>query len=63
MNETERLQTIRTIAKKTGVSEYILRKYIRDGKIPVIMCGNRAKLSISMLMDALKLTSTAIADK
>lgn len=54
MNETERLYRIREIAKKTGLSEYFLRKSIRDGTIPVIMCGNRAKLSITMLMDALK---------
>jgi len=54
MNETERLYRVREIAKKTGLSEYFLRKHIRDGTIPVIMCGNRAKLSITMLMDAIK---------
>jgi len=63
MNETERLHTIREIAKKTGISEYSLRKFIQNGTIPVLMCGNRAKLSISMVMDALKLTYTANADK
>ena len=39
--------------KKTGFSEYFIRKRIRDGTIPVVMCGNRAKMSISMLMNAL----------
>lgn len=63
MNETERLHTIREIAKKTGMSEYSLRKFIQNGTIPVIMCGNRAKLSISMMMDALNLKSTANVGK
>lgn len=57
MSETERLYRIRELPKLTGVSEYTIRKGIRDGIIPVIMCGNRAKLSISMLMDALKAES------
>lgn len=57
MNETERLYRVREIAKKTGLSEYFIRKQIKDGTIPVIWCGNRAKLSITMLMEALKAKS------
>ncbi len=54
MNETERLYRVREIAKKTGLSEYFIRKSIKDGTVPVIWCGNRAKLSVQMLMDAIK---------
>jgi len=54
MPEDEMFLTIRGIAKKTRLSECFLRKAIKDGKIPVVWCGNRAKLSITMLMDALK---------
>ena len=61
MNEKERLHTIRQVARMTGISEYYLRKNIRDGNIKVIMCGNRAKLSVSMLMGQLGITSTADA--
>jgi len=63
MNEKEKLHTIRQVAKMTGISEYFLRKNIRDGNIKVIMCGNRAKLSISMLMGQLGITSTADAEQ
>lgn len=54
MNENERMYRVRELAKITNLSEYFIRKCIRDGTVPVIMCGNRAKLSVSMLMDALK---------
>ena len=57
MSEAEKTYTIREIARQTRLSEYFLRKSIKDGTIPVIMCGNRAKLTISMLMDALKAQS------
>lgn len=54
MSEMDVLYRVRQITKKTGLSEYFIRKGIRDGTIPVIKCGNRAKLSIAMLMDAIK---------
>ena len=57
MQENGRFLTIRETARLTGVSEYFLRKNIKEGIIPVIMCGNRAKLTVSMLMEALKAQS------
>ena len=54
MKEAEKTYTIREIARETRLSEYFLRRKIKDGTIPVIMCGNRAKLTISMLMDAIE---------
>lgn len=57
MSEIPKFLTIRGIARETKISEYYLRKCIKDGTIPVIWCGNRAKLSIEMLMDALKAQS------
>lgn len=62
MNDMVKMHTIRQVAKMTGLSEYFLRKSIRDGIIPVIQCGNRAKLSVSMTMDALGIKTTANAD-
>ncbi len=58
MPENTRFLTIRETARQTGLSEYFLRKSIKNGTIPVVMCGNRCKLNISMLMDALKAQTT-----
>jgi len=53
MNESTRYLTIRETARETGLSQYFLRKAVKENTLPYIMCGNRVKFNITMLMDAL----------
>lgn len=57
MNEETRIpkmMTIREVAKTGLLKEYTLRSLVKQGKIPHIMCGNRAMINYDRLVDMLK---------
>ena len=43
--------TIRETARLTGLSDYSLRKAVKEGTIPFIMCGNRVRINYAMLIE------------
>ena len=42
--------TVRDVAKRTGLSESMIRKGLKNGEIPHIMSGNRALINVNLLM-------------
>lgn len=57
MNEEKqapRMMTIREVAKTGILTEYTLRRLVKQGKIPHIMCGNRAMINYDRLVDMLR---------
>ena len=57
MSENSMFPTIRQTARRMGMSEYELRKGVKEGRIPYIMSGNRVKINIAMLIDILNAES------
>ena len=48
------LQTVRTVCKKLGISEGRVRRAIRDGKVPVMMLGNRKLVDLDTCAEILQ---------
>lgn len=54
---TQRWPTIREAAERGPLSEYALRKGIRDGWVPGIFVGNRFRVNYSKLLEILEASS------
>lgn len=46
-------QSITQTARNTGLSEYYLRKGIRDGRVPAIMSGSKYLVNVPALLEIL----------
>lgn len=53
-NNVPLYQSIKDTAKVTGLSQFMLRKLLKDGKLPHIRSGNKIFVNIPALTERLK---------
>lgn len=58
--EEPRLMTVREIAQTGILTEYTLRKWLREGKLPVIYVGKKALINYTQLVNELSSLTSAI---
>lgn len=54
MKQAPRMMTIREVARTGVLPEHALRQLVKQGKVPHIMCGNRAFINYDRLLDMLE---------
>ena len=53
----QRFLTIRQMSKATGISEYLIRRLVKQGKLPAFYSGNKALLNYTKVCEILGVMS------
>ena len=61
MVNAQPFQSIRQTKKTTGLSEYYLRKLVKEGKAPGVYSGNKFLVNVPALLEQLVQQTKAVA--